>query len=189
MRKPLFQPRQSTLTQLATPKPVHQPSFDLDFEIAMAFDQDSNDIWDDPETFEPKAASSTSKPPVTTRNFQPKTASSQSKSSSSFNFAVKDIARKSQSKLSISKKSNNGTKSSLVQTHEQSPTNAFAFDTNLLLPDDDDFDVPLKKKTPIETIVLSQSPSIASGILQIWTFLCKANTLNLQFLVANLFLK
>lgn len=166
MRKPLFQPRQSTLTQLAAPKPVHQPSFDLDFEIAMAYDQDSNDIWDDPETFKPKAASSTSKPPVTTRNFQPKTASSQSNSSSSFNFAVKDIARKSQlSKLSISKTSNNGTKSSLVQTLEQSPTNAFAFDTNLLLPDDDDFDVPKKEKTPIETIVLSQSPSIASGIL------------------------
>lgn len=159
IRKPLFQPRQSTLTQLPTPKPVQPACFDFDFGITEAGDGDSNDIWDDPKTFKPKVASSTSKPPVASRKFQPKTASSQSKSS---NFAVKDVASKSQSsKLSMSKTSNSGTKTNIVQILSQSPINAFAFDTNLLLPDEE-FDVP--KRTPVKTIVLlSQSPSLSSG--------------------------
>jgi hypothetical protein len=159
MRKPLFQPRQSTLTQLATPKPMQPASFDFDFEITGADGGDSNDIWDDPKTFKPKVSSSRSKPPVASNKFQPKTASSQSKSS---NFAVKDVASKSHSsKLSMPKTSTSGTRTNHVETRSQSPTNVFAFDTNLLLPDED-FDV--HKRTPVETIVLlSQSPSIASG--------------------------
>jgi hypothetical protein len=157
MRKPLFQPRQSTLTQLATPKPV-QPaaSFDFDFGITEVDDGDSNDIWDDPKTFKPKVSDSMSKPPVASRKFQPKTSRSECKSS---NFTRKDIASKSNS--SKLKTSSNGTRTDPVESLSQSPTNVFAFDTNLLLPDEN-FDVP--KRTPVKTIVLlSQSPKSASG--------------------------
>jgi hypothetical protein len=157
MRKPLFQPRQSTLTQLATPKPV-QPaaSFDFDFGLNEVDDGDSNDIWDDPKTFKPKVLDSMSKPPVASTKFHPKTASSQCKSPG---FTRKDVASKSHS--SKLKLSSNRTRANPVESRSQSPTNAFAFDTNLLLPDED-FDVP--KRTPVETIVLlSQSPTTASG--------------------------
>jgi hypothetical protein len=148
------------MTQLATPKPA-QPSFDFDFDITEAGDGDSNDIWDDPKTFKPKVVNSTSKPPGASRKLEPKNKSLQPRSS---NFTVKDFASKCQSsKLSISKTSNDGARTNLILTLSQSPTKAFAFDTNLPLPDED-LDVP-KNRTPVETIVLlSQSPSISTGI-------------------------